>query len=302
VNGICVSNDEIPDRHIGSTPSSGLASSGDGSASNVSDNTQRAAIVQAYINNSLPIVINQPTILPTINSHQRSSSLFQLTSATGFDGESEPNLVQQPLHRIALHTSRSTPGLSRQLTAKISNAFLQTNTVIHRPKLSSRPTVEVSTFDKPSPNQDVTASLADAMANYSPPPSSRIGSSNSPLSQSTAPTSFVSSGAPMSTERPQGSHNPHQRVSASDSPLYEPSIDQTSSHLLVFPRQDAPRLAKPSVATLENAAAAKVFFESHFNQLLGTRSSPRSMRLRQMERKLFAMALPNDQRHQKRRE
>jgi hypothetical protein len=191
VNGICVSNDEIPDRHIGSTPSSGLASSGDGSASNVSDNTQRAAIVQAYINNSLPIVINQPTILPTINSHQRSSSLFQLTSATGFDGESEPNLVQQPLHRIALHTSRSTPGLSRQLTAKISNAFLQTNTVIHRPKLSSRPTVEVSTFDKPSPNQDVTASLADAMANYSPPPSSRIGSSNSPLSQSTAPTSFV---------------------------------------------------------------------------------------------------------------
>jgi serine/threonine protein kinase len=69
----------------------------------------------------------------------------------------------------------------------------------------------------------------------------------------------------------------------------------------VFPRQDAPRLAKPSVKTIENAAAAKVFFESHFNQLLGSKVTPRSVRRRNMERKLFAMALPNEQRQQQRR-
>jgi serine/threonine protein kinase len=55
------------------------------------------------------------------------------------------------------------------------------------------------------------------------------------------------------------------------------------------------------VATIENAAAAKVFLESHFNQLLGAKSSARSMRRRNMERKVFAMALPNEQRQQQRK-
>lgn len=73
-------------------------------------------------------------------------------------------------------------------------------------------------------------------------------------------------------------------------------------HYLVFPRQDAPLLCKPSITTIENAAATKVFFESYFNQLLGTNESPRSMRCRQLDRKLFAMALPNEQRQQQRRE
>ncbi|KAF1979812.1 kinase-like protein [Bimuria novae-zelandiae CBS 107.79] len=57
-------------------------------------------------------------------------------------------------------------------------------------------------------------------------------------------------------------------------------------------------LARPSVATVENAAAAKVFFESHFNTILATKTSPRSMRRRNIERKLFAMALPNEERYQ----
>jgi protein-serine/threonine kinase len=73
------------------------------------------------------------------------------------------------------------------------------------------------------------------------------------------------------------------------------------SRWLVFPRQDAPRLTEPSVATIENAAAAKVFFESHFNQLLAAKTSPRSMRRRNMERKLFVMAIPNEQRQQQRK-
>jgi serine/threonine protein kinase len=52
---------------------------------------------------------------------------------------------------------------------------------------------------------------------------------------------------------------------------------------------------------MENAAAAKVFFESHFAQLLGAKTTPRSMRRRNMERKLFAMAIPNEQRQQQRK-
>jgi serine/threonine protein kinase len=85
------------------------------------------------------------------------------------------------------------------------------------------------------------------------------------------------------------------------SPIFESTTERITSRWLVFPRQDAPRLSKPSVATIKNAAAAKVFFESHFNQLLGAKSSARSMRRRNMERKVFAMALPNEQRQQQRK-
>jgi serine/threonine protein kinase len=61
-------------------------------------------------------------------------------------------------------------------------------------------------------------------------------------------------------------------------------------------------LSRPSIITVENAAAAKVFFESHFSAILGVKTSPRSMRRRNMERKVFAMALPSEQRQQKRQE
>lgn len=61
-------------------------------------------------------------------------------------------------------------------------------------------------------------------------------------------------------------------------------------------------LSQPSIATVENAAAAKIFFESHFNAILGAKTTPRSMRGHNMERKLFAMALPNEQRRQSRQE
>lgn len=135
-------------------------------------------------------------------------------------------------------------------------------------------------------------------------PSSFHQSSNAPISQSTAPTSLVSSGAPISAETLHKGQHGFRGISAGGLPPQpgEPAADHLPSHFLVFPRQDAPRLSEPSVATIENAAAAKVFFESHFNQLLSTKVSPHSMRRRQMERKLFAMALPNEQRQQKRRE
>ncbi|KAJ4303233.1 hypothetical protein N0V90_002126 [Kalmusia sp. IMI 367209] len=132
--------------------------------------------------------------------------------------------------------------------------------------------------------------------------SSLIGSSN-PLSlQSTAPTSLVSSGAPRSGDTTQRGNNGFRQISTGGSPPYEFPAEQLNSQWLVFPRQDSPRLSQPSVATVENAAAAKVFFESHFNNMLGAHMTPRSMRRRNIERKLFAMALPNEQRQQRRQD
>jgi hypothetical protein len=125
-------------------------------------------------------------------------------------------------------------------------------------------------------------------------------SSNGPLSQSTAPTSVVSSRGPVSAEAKHQARNESAQVPDISSIVDQPVIDQCAIHWLNFPRQDALRLTKPSIATVEKVAAAKVFFESHFNQLLSTKVSPRSMRRRQLERKIFAMALPNEQRQYKR--
>ncbi|KAF2650517.1 kinase-like protein [Lophiostoma macrostomum CBS 122681] len=121
-------------------------------------------------------------------------------------------------------------------------------------------------------------------------------------SPSTAPTSMVSSGAPRSADTTHRGANRLRQISTGGSPFSEPSAEQINSHWLVFPRQDAPRLVEPSIATVENAAAAKIYFESHFNALLGTKITARSMRRRNMERKLFAMALPNEERQQKRQD
>jgi hypothetical protein len=72
--------------------------------------------------------------------------MLQLPSAAGFDGESEPAMDTRERHPSALHTSRSTPGLSQQFTRKISSSLLHNLTVIHRPKLDSRHTVLNSSF------------------------------------------------------------------------------------------------------------------------------------------------------------
>ncbi|KAF2195667.1 kinase-like protein [Zopfia rhizophila CBS 207.26] len=262
--------------------------------------------IRTLQSHSVPdIVISNPEIvsLPVGPSH------LQFTNAAVFDGESEPTMDDKRSHPLALHTTRSSPGLSRQLTTKISNALLHNTTVVHRPKLNARPTILNCMSGQPSsiiPNTSPvsgTVQLAD-VASLPSQPSSVTGSSVAPISlQSTAPTSLVSSGAPRSAETThiRGEKGLRQ-ISCGGSPLYEPIAGQVNNQWLVFPRQDAPRLVEPSIATVENAAAAKIYLESHFNALLGTKITPRSMRRRNLERKLFTMVLSNEERYQKRQE
>lgn len=259
---------------------------------------------QNIINRTLgnPSVHDIPALLPQLTLHHQGSSLLQLTNAALFDGESEPVMSSLEPRPVGLHMSRSTPGLSSQLTTKFSNAFFNNDTVVHRPKLSSRPSIQTTQVAAASRPAQANSSPEAEMSDVSSLPSqfqSGPGSSNGPLSQSTAPTSVVSSGAPLSAETTlrnrESGHVP------AGTPEIEPAAERITSRWLIFPRQDAPRISKPSVATLENAAAAKVFFESHFNQLLGPNTPPRSMRRRNMERKLFAAALPNEQRQQQRK-
>jgi serine/threonine protein kinase len=252
-----------------------------------------------------PSVPNISTILPALTLHHRSSSLLQLTNAALFDGESEPIMNARDPRPLGLHISRSTPSLSRQLTTKVTSTLFN-DTVIHRPKLGSRPSVQTTNFEEPTKHTQHFPSPEAQMSDVPSLPSlpsqlqSALGSSNPPLSQSTAPTSVFSSGAPISAETTQRNPGSGHAAVVCSPPEFE-RAERMESRWLVFPRQDAPRLTKPSVATIENAAAAKVFFESHFNQLLGAKTTPRSMRRRNLERKLFVMAIPNEQRQQQRK-
>lgn len=163
------------------------------------------------------------------------------------------------------------------------------NTVVRRSKLQSRPTVLEHDPDTGS-QQGPTVGLASSLSQ----PLSGNGSSLALLSlQSTAPTSLVSSGAPRSAET---TRRQFRHMSTGGSPFSEISTEQISTQWLVFPRQDAPRVAEPSIATVENAAAAKIFLESHFNALLGTKVTPRSMRRRNLERNIFSLLISEEER------
>lgn len=272
-------------------------------SSSTLDDTQRpeASQSQDLYPFQSPSIPNTLDAAPKLTLHHTGSSLTQLTNAAVFDGESEPTTGTKPFEHANLHTSRSTPGLSKQLTLKLSNAFLRNPTVIHRPKLNSRPTV--LTKEHRVDSQSVKTPSPDRMDGVTSLPSyfsSGPESSNGPLSQSTAPTSIVSSGGPVSAEATRRVRNESNQAPHMGSQMEQPVSDQCAIHWLNFPRQDAPRLIKPSVVTVETAAAAKIFFEAHFNQLFATKVSPRSMRRRQLERKIFAMALPNEQRQYKR--
>jgi len=192
----------------------------------------------------------------------------------------------------ALHTSKSTPGLSNQLTRRISWSQQHNPTVIHRPKQSSRPTVlshDALHEDENAPEvlhvQGTMSDIPSLLSQISSP----FSSSNPMSYPSTAPTSIVSSGSPYSGETVQRGQNGYRHLQNTGPLRYE------GEQWLVFPRQDSPKLSKPSIASVENAVAAKVYFESHFDVLLGNKVTPRSLRQRQMMEKLSTCDFPTEQ-------
>ena len=265
---------------------------------------------------SVPIVDSTPRL----TTPQLSSLLEQLTNPAGHGGESEPTADSPSDKMSVLHTSRSIPDLSRQLTTKLSSELMQDATVIRQPKLTFRPTVLTKPLDsQPTDRAGEVPSLPSHV--FSGPESS-----NGPLSQSTAPTSFVQSTAPTSFVQStapasfvqstapasfvsfrgmsgETTHRASNESAKTTHMKFQPESSDAKKCMvdwMNFPREDVPLLNKPSIATVEKAAAAKIFFESHYNQLLNTTASPRSLRGRQLEREMSAMALPDEQRQHRR--
>ena len=70
----------------------------------------------------------------------------------------------------------------------------------------------------------------------------------------------------------------------------------------MIPVQEAPVETKPSIATVESVAAAKVYFETYFHDLLMEPSSPRSIRRKKFERKMADLGLSHEERVQARKQ
>ncbi|KAK4574228.1 hypothetical protein LTR86_001989 [Recurvomyces mirabilis] len=75
-----------------------------------------------------------------------------------------------------------------------------------------------------------------------------------------------------------------------------PPIEEDSGRFLLIPVQEAEIDIQPSVTTVENVAAAKVYFETHFSNLMSDPASPRSLRRKRFEQIMNDKALSHDDR------
>lgn len=147
------STDSIPHRQ---NPKSSTLSTPDGCAAFSPASTRAASPTVRQAEDSRPRSIKFQS-LPQIavsdaeigsTESKTAKSLFAKLAA--LDGESEPTSLASHVMRSwvsGLHLSRLTPGLSRQISYRISAALLQTTaTMVHRPKLQSRPSVITANF------------------------------------------------------------------------------------------------------------------------------------------------------------
>jgi serine/threonine protein kinase len=85
-------------------------------------------------------------------------------------------------------------------------------------------------------------------------------------------------------------------ISAGVDDGFLPPIQEDSGRVLMIPVQEAPIEAEPSIATVENVAAAKVYFETYFQKLLLEPSSPRSIRRKKFEQRMADLGLTHEER------
>lgn len=177
-----------------------------------------------------------------------------------------------------------------------------TQTIVHRASLRAKPSLAHS-----DTGLDVFSGRT-AHNNGSPTTtassSSRTPRRNiidwSPLSQASTPaTSFNSSASRYRRYTPE--HVQTKSASAGGDDLLPP-IEEDCGRLITIPVQEVPINVEPSVMTVESAAAAKIYFETHFERIMVEPSSPRSLRRKQLEQQMRELDMPHNERLSARRQ
>ncbi|KAI9720605.1 MAG: hypothetical protein M1812_002785 [Candelaria pacifica] len=193
----------------------------------------------------------------------------------------------------SLRQSRSSQGLSHKLSTKFVHP-----TVVHRPNMRSRPSL-ASLKTSSDAKSIVDAPLRQTNIQDTTDPSTPSSNSNtmSPVDDpSTGKTSLlsdvVSQRSAEAKERLERSLARAKTLSVVAKEAHEKPLTPIKEVVL----SQAPLVTNPSIVTVETTAAAKIFFETHFNRILFGRNTPRSLRRRELELKLQIEPMSSEQR------
>ena len=193
--------------------------------------------------------------------------------------------------RAGLRKSLSIPGLSHQLSHKLSTTF-GNPTIVHRPDIRTRPSIHSIRND---PIFDGVANDLEISPGGDTDPSSFYNSSSmSPRSPSTGKTSLESNIVSLHSRK---SKEQSERVGVDGKTV---KAEETVLEKPLTPIEEAPYVASPTIVTVETTANAKIFFETHFNSILSGQVSPRSLRRRELEMRLQAEQMSAEQRQMER--
>ncbi|KEF54394.1 AGC/NDR/NDR protein kinase [Exophiala aquamarina CBS 119918] len=182
----------------------------------------------------------------------------------------------KPFHRT-LRRSQSLPGLQQRISQRLQQAFGTPNTtVVIRSELRSRPSLKTFTRELNRVNSMQLSSSPSTLHSGSGSPRHRFVSTP-PTSE---PVSTSSISCPEATTLLDLDRQPH-----------------SSEYRLLTPIPEADTLPACSILTVENAAAARSFFEIHFNSVLNE-TTPREVRRWNLHRSLGELQLPLETQHQ----
>ena len=229
-------------------------------------------------------------ISATVDATEHASTPSSTLPAANYPTYKAPvqSLAVQTAH--GLRETSSNPSFAHQLSHKLSQTF-GNPTIVHRPNLRTRPSL-LSVHTSAEVLKGQREVPIDPEDSTSPSSYNRSGST-SVTDPSTAKTSLESGfGSPQSA-------NGFEGINLVDS-LKTSNIEPPTREGALTPIQEIPQVANPSLLTVESAANAKIFFETHFNALLAGHATPRSLRKRHLELRLEHEAMSEDHRDNER--
>lgn len=227
---------------------------------------------------------------------------FQDFNDVQLDGQPEER-PEAIVTRTSKKSSRSS--LSQRLSDQLEslgsklNETNGTQTIVHRGGSRKKPTIPFITVADSVPATPRENGNATPSTNSSFSPTHNAEWSPASTA-STAATSFTSPGSsgpwPRTRHVQEGCPTLSKSVSGGVDDSFLPPIQEDCGKFILIPVQEEPVEVLPSVVTVENVAAAKVYFETHFHKVLMEPHSPRSVRLKKLEQRMAELGLSHDER------